>query len=83
MGAVAAGVENYIDNQKHTPTWRIQLCLIADALLYVCFESFKIYAESIIFLIILDLQVFSPQWCCLLLRLVQGRALRHRMTGIF
>ena len=25
--------------------------------------------------------VFSPQWCCLLLRLVQGRPLLHRMTG--
>jgi len=25
--------------------------------------------------------VFSPQWCCLLLRLVQGRPLKHRMVG--
>ena len=25
--------------------------------------------------------VFSPQWCCLLLRIVQRRPLKHRMTG--
>ena len=25
--------------------------------------------------------VFSPQWCCLLLRIVQRRPLRHRMTA--
>jgi len=25
--------------------------------------------------------VFSPQWCCLLLRIMQGRPLRHRMTA--
>ena len=25
--------------------------------------------------------VFSPQWCCMLLRVIQGRPLLHRMTG--
>lgn len=25
--------------------------------------------------------VFSPQWCCLLLRILEGRPLWHRMTG--
>jgi hypothetical protein len=52
LSAVAAGVENFIDNQKNTPTWRIQLCLIADAMLYVRF-GWVVYFKSVISLIML------------------------------
>ena len=58
LSAVAAGVENYIDNQKHTPTWKIQLCLIADAIVYVCFGGIEVYASARISLILLGLAGF-------------------------
>jgi hypothetical protein len=48
--AVGAGVEEYVDNQKHPPTWKIQLCLIVDALVYVRVRGAEIHAESSAFL---------------------------------